>query len=70
MGLMRATSMPSSSAAIWASAIRVPLRSGLPETRTAVPSSLMLRMALDSPPLLNQKPEATPRPWFAPKGAE
>jgi hypothetical protein len=43
----RSIGIPSSSAAIIASEIRVPLRSGHPETTTAVPSSFRFTAALD-----------------------
>ena len=42
--------------------------SGLPVTTITVPSSLTMTSALEVPPMLNQKPEATPRPWFGPSG--
>ena len=58
--------MPSTSAAIIASEAREPPMSGLAETTLTVPSSLTWTAAEDSPPMLNQKPEATPRPWFLP----
>ncbi len=48
---------------------RVPPISGVPVTSVAVPSSLILSETQVSPPMLNQKPEATPRPWFAASGA-
>jgi hypothetical protein len=41
---------------------REPPMSGVPTATTAVPSSLTWQAALDSPPMLNQKPEAMPRP--------
>ncbi len=34
-----------------------------------VPSSLTFSASQVSPPKLNQKPQATPRPWFGPSGA-
>ena len=43
--------------------------SGVPATSVTVPSSFRLIEAEVSPPMLNQKPEATPRPWFGPSGA-
>ncbi len=58
--------MPKSSAAMLAVEARLPPMSGWPVTTTTVPSSLMFICALDSPPALNQKPEATPRPWLGP----
>ena len=58
--------MPSSSAAIMESDAREPPMSGVPAMRATVPSSPTLRAALVSPPMLNQKPDATPRPWFGP----
>ncbi len=61
--------MPSTSAAIIAIAAREPPISGLPETTLAVPSSLICTAPEDSPPILNQKPQAMPRPWFGPSGA-
>ena len=61
--------MPSSSAAMLAVEAREPPMSGWPVITTTVPSSLMLTWALDSPPALNQKPLATPRPWLGPSGA-
>ncbi len=66
IGRTFSTGMPSTSAAIIAIEAREPPMSGLPDTTTAVPSSLMCTAALDSPPMLNQKPEATPRPWLGP----
>ena len=47
---------------------RVPPMSGEPVTTLAVPSLLMLTMAEDWNPALNQKPEATPRPTGLPFG--
>jgi hypothetical protein len=41
---------------------RDPPISGLPDTATTVPSSATCTAALDSPPMLNQNPQATPRP--------
>ena len=63
------TGMPSSSAAISASDAREPPMSGQPDITTAEPSSLIDTFADDDRPALNQKPQATPRPWFAPSGA-
>src|SRR5262249_58348003 len=54
--------IPSSSAATLVSAARKPPMSGVPAIKDTVPSSLIVRAAQVSPPLLNQKPEATPRP--------
>jgi hypothetical protein len=54
--------MPSSSAATFVSAARRPPMSGVPATSDTVPSSLIVSDAHVSPPMLNQKPEATPRP--------
>ncbi len=68
IGRTFSTGMPSTSAAIIAIEAREPPMSGLPDTTTAVPSSLMWQAALDSPPMLNQKPEAMPRPWLGPSG--
>jgi hypothetical protein len=62
-------SMPSSSAAIIHTEARDPPISGVPVINVAVPSSLMLSETQVSPPMLNQKPEAIPRPWFASSGA-
>ena len=59
--------MPSSSATISACATRVPPMSGLPVTTVALPSLSSETVALEFMPALNQKPHATPRPWF---GAE
>ena len=50
-------------------AAREPPISGLPSDRLTVPSLLILIETQVSPPKLNQKPQATPRPWFGPKGA-
>ena len=47
---------------------REPPTSTLPLPTITVPSSFTWTVALDSPPPLNQKPEATPRPWFGPMG--
>src|SRR6266851_787362 len=41
---------------------REPPMSGLPEATLTEPSSLTWTCALDSPPTLNQKPQAIPRP--------
>ena len=38
--------------------------SGVPAVSDSVPSSLSCSETEVSPPMLNQKPEATPRPWF------
>ena len=61
--------MPSASAAIRQEDAREPPMSGVPAIRVTVPSSLTLIEAEVSPPMLNQKPEATPRPWLGPSGA-
>jgi hypothetical protein len=57
---------PSTSATIMPIEARDPPISGLPDTATTVPSSATCTAADDSPPMLNQKPEATPRPWNLP----
>ena len=54
--------MPSSSAATIASDARRPPMSGVPAISDTVPSSFTVSEADVSPPMLNQKPEATPRP--------
>ena len=46
--------------------VRVPPMSVEPSTRLTVPSALMLTIAEDWRPMLNQKPDATPRPRFGP----
>ena len=61
--------MPSTSAAMIAIDARDPPMSGFGSTTTAVPSSLTCTAALDCPPMLNQNPDATPRPWFGPSAA-
>ena len=61
-------STPSSSAAIMHSEARRPPMSGVPAVSDSVPSSLSDSDTAVSPPMLNQKPEATPRPWFLPSG--
>src|SRR5712672_3664814 len=61
--------MPSNSAQTLAIAAREPPMSGWPVVTTTLPSSVMLTCALDSPPALNQKPDATPRPCSLPGGA-
>ncbi len=43
---------------------REPPMSGVPTVSVAVPSSLTISEAQVSPPMLNQNPEATPRPWL------
>src|SRR5882672_6930005 len=55
-------STPSSSAATAASDARRPPMSGVPAMSDTVPSSLTVNDTHVSPPMLNQKPEATPRP--------
>ncbi len=62
IGLTFSSGMPSSSAAIIASEAREPPMSGVPATSVTVPSSPRLSAAQVSPPMLNQNPEATPRP--------
>ena len=47
-------------------AAREPPISGCPVVTTTLPSSVTLTCALDSPPALNQKPEATPLPCSFP----
>ena len=69
IGLTLSSAMPSSSAAIIASEAREPPMSGVPATSVTLPSSPRLSAAQVSPPMLNQNPEATPRPWFALSGA-
>jgi hypothetical protein len=61
--------MPSSSAQILAMPAREPPISGCPVVTTTLPSSVMLTWAEDSPPALNQKPLATPRPRSLPGSA-
>ena len=60
--------MPSSSAATLVSAARSPPMSGVPAISDTVPSSLIVKDAHVSPPMLNQKPEATPRPCHFRRG--
>jgi len=48
---------------------REPPMSGWPVVTTTLPSSVMLTWAEDSPPALNQKPDAMPRPCSLPSGA-
>jgi hypothetical protein len=62
IGFTRSTGIPSVSAAIIAIEAREPPISGLREATLTEPSSLMCTCALDAPPTLNQKPQATPRP--------
>ncbi len=69
-GLISSIGTPSSSAAIIAIDAREPPISVVPSVRPTVPSSLIVIDELVSPPMLNQNPEATPRPWFGPSGAE
>ena len=59
----RSTGRPRVSAAIIAIEAREPPMSGLLDTTVAPPSSSTCTAAEDSPPMLNQKPQATPRPW-------
>ena len=61
--------MPSSSAAIIDIDAREPPISGLPSVRFTVPSGVMFMLTQVLPPKLNQNPQATPRPWFSPRGA-
>ena len=42
--------------------------SGVPAISDTVPSSLIVKDAHVSPPMLNQKPEATPRPCHFRRG--
>ena len=70
MGLINSIGTPSSSDAIIAMEARDPPISGVPSVSPTVPSSLIVMDELVSPPILNQKPEATPRAWFGPSGAE
>ena len=65
-GVIRWTSMPSSSAAMRAMEARLPPMSGLPVITVAVPSSLRFTVALDCSPMLNQNP--VPMPRAAPSG--
>jgi hypothetical protein len=69
LGFTRSTGMPSSSATISAWATRVPPMSGFPVTTAALPSMFSVTVALEFIPALNQKPQAMPRPWLAPRGA-
>ena len=43
--------------------------SGVPTASATVPSALTFSDTQVLPPKLNQKPQATPRPWFGPSGA-
>jgi len=52
----------SSSAAIMHNEARKPPMSGVPAVRESVPSSFSDSVTAVSPPMLNQKPLATPRP--------
>ena len=61
-GWMSCAVIPSTSAAIIAHEARLPPMSGEPVTTLALPSVLMLTVALDWNAALNQKPVATPRP--------
>src|SRR6185295_11225832 len=54
--------IPSSSAATEVSAARRPPMSGVPAISDTVPSSFTVSDTQVSPPMLNQNPEATPRP--------
>ncbi len=53
---------PSTSATIMPMDAREPPISGLPDAAVTDPSSLTWTCAVDSPPMLNQKPVARPRP--------
>ena len=68
IGFTRSSGMPRVSAAIIAIEAREPPISGLPEATLTEPSSLTCTAALNSPPTLNQKPQAMPRPWLGPSG--
>ena len=70
MGRTFSYGTPSTSAAIIAIEAREPPISGLPDTTLMVPSSFTNTEAELSPPMLNQKPVATPRPWLGPSGAD
>jgi hypothetical protein len=70
MARTRSIGRPRVSAAIIAMAAREPPMSGLLDTTVAPPSSSTWTAAEDSPPMLNQNPQATPRPWLGPSGAE
>ena len=60
---------PSSSAAIIDSDARAPPTSMVPAVTFTVPSTPMFTSAQVWPPMLNQKPQAMPRPWFLPSRA-
>ena len=62
IGRTLSSGTPSSSAATMASEARRPPMSGVPAISESVPSSLTVSDTEVSPPMLNQKPEATPRP--------
>ena len=55
--------MPNSSAAIIDMDMREPATSAVPRMIVTVPSGARLTVPVVSPPRLNQKPQATPRPW-------
>jgi len=57
------TGMPSSSAAIMLMEMREPATSVVPRMSVTEPSIAILSVPVVSPPRLNQKPAATPRPW-------
>ena len=59
----RSAGTPSTSATIMPIEAREPPMSGLPVAAVTEPSSLTWTVAVDSPPMLNQKPDARPRPW-------
>ena len=48
---------------------REPPMSVVPRISVTEPSVSMLSVGAVSPPQLNQKPQAMPRPWFFPSGA-
>ena len=57
----------SGSTIAWAA--REPPMSGRPVTSDTRPSGSTEMLAVASPPMLIQNPEATPRPWLGPSGA-
>ena len=59
----RSTGMPNSSAAIIDIDMREPATSAVPRMIVTVPSGARFIDPAVSPPLLNQKPQAMPRPW-------
>ena len=58
--------MPSTSAACMAIDVREPPMSVEPSTSVIVPSAFTPMWHLESKPMLNQKPMATPRPLYVP----